>query len=98
MTAAAALTVPGFFGEPWREALILAGFTLLVWVPHLPSLDTLNRLASVLASRLARLLPSIRWVRVNRRALLSATTAQQHPAISQPLVRRESAPGTRTRP
>ncbi|WP_405890295.1 AMP-binding protein [Streptomyces sp. NBC_00133] len=50
-TAAALVTVPGFFpGEPGREALIMAGFVLLVWVPSLPSLGPVNRLAGLLAS------------------------------------------------
>ncbi|SCL29197.1 Acyl-CoA synthetase (AMP-forming)/AMP-acid ligase II [Micromonospora rhizosphaerae] len=49
VTAAALLTVPGFFGEPFREAFIVAGFALLVWVPRLPSRPALNRLAAVLA-------------------------------------------------
>ncbi|OII66465.1 non-ribosomal peptide synthetase [Streptomyces sp. CC77] len=50
VTAAALATVPGLFpGEPAREALIVAGFALLVWVPTLPSLASLNRVAGVLA-------------------------------------------------
>lgn len=50
VTAAALATVPGFFdGEPAREALIVAGFALLVWVPSLPSLRSVNRAAGVLA-------------------------------------------------
>ncbi|TDB72846.1 acyltransferase family protein, partial [Micromonospora sp. KC721] len=49
VTAAAAATVPGFFGQPGREALIVAGFALLVWLPTVPSLGPVNRVASVLA-------------------------------------------------
>ncbi|MFC0005223.1 AMP-binding protein [Micromonospora siamensis] len=49
VTVAAAATVPGFFGEPAREALIVAGFALLVWLPTVPSVGTVNRLAGVLA-------------------------------------------------
>ncbi|SCG65712.1 AMP-binding protein [Micromonospora halophytica] len=49
VTAAAAATVPGFFGQPGREALIVAGFALLIWLPTVPSLGPLNRVASVLA-------------------------------------------------
>ncbi|MER7110993.1 AMP-binding protein [Streptomyces sp. NPDC000229] len=50
VTGAALLTVPGFFpGEPAREALIVAGFVLLVWVPSLPSLGPVNRVACLLA-------------------------------------------------
>ncbi|MCH0541415.1 AMP-binding protein [Streptomyces sp. MUM 203J] len=50
VTAVALATVPGFFGdEPAREALILAGFALLVWVPSLPSVPLVNRVAGVLA-------------------------------------------------
>ncbi|TDC50258.1 AMP-dependent synthetase, partial [Micromonospora sp. KC207] len=50
LTGAALLAVPGFFGQPWREALIAAGFVLLVWVPRLPSWRALNRVAGVLAT------------------------------------------------
>ncbi|MFU8875413.1 AMP-binding protein [Micromonospora sp. SL4-19] len=50
VTAAAALTVPGFFDQPYREAFIVAGFALLVWVPQLPSLPVVNRATAVLAS------------------------------------------------
>ncbi|MEV4489209.1 AMP-binding protein [Micromonospora coxensis] len=49
VTAAAAATVPGFFGQPGREALIVAGFALLIWLPTVPSLGPVNRVASVLA-------------------------------------------------
>ncbi|SCF32620.1 AMP-binding protein [Micromonospora mirobrigensis] len=49
VTVAAAATVPGFFGEPAREALIVAGFALLVWLPTVPSVGPVNRLAGVLA-------------------------------------------------
>lgn len=50
VTAVALATVPGFFGdEPAREALIMAGFALLVWVPSLPSVPLVNRVAGVLA-------------------------------------------------
>ncbi|MGW7286111.1 AMP-binding protein [Streptomyces sp. NPDC054847] len=51
VTAAALATVPGFFpGDPGREAIILAGFLLLVWVPTLPSRERLNQLAGLLAT------------------------------------------------
>ncbi|GHB13710.1 AMP-binding protein [Streptomyces chryseus] len=42
--------VPGFFsGEPAREAVVMAGLTLLIWVRNLPSLASVNRVAGVLA-------------------------------------------------
>ncbi|MFD3327725.1 AMP-binding protein [Streptomyces sp. NPDC058701] len=51
VTAAALATVPGFFpGDPGREAIIVAGFALLVWVPRLPSRERLNHLAGLLAT------------------------------------------------
>jgi acyl-CoA synthetase (AMP-forming)/AMP-acid ligase II len=52
VTAAIAVTVPGYFGldQLARELLIVAGLVLLVWVPRLPSLRSLNRLAAVLAA------------------------------------------------
>ncbi|MFH0245480.1 AMP-binding protein [Streptomyces sp. HK10] len=49
VTAAILVTVPGFFGQPAREAVVVAGLTLLVWLPSLPSLGPLNRLAGLLA-------------------------------------------------
>ncbi|WP_319463671.1 AMP-binding protein [Micromonospora sp. RTP1Z1] len=50
VTVAIVATVPGFFGQPEREAVIIGGLSLLVWVPTVPSLAALNRLAGVLAS------------------------------------------------
>ncbi|WP_210572533.1 AMP-binding protein [Streptomyces sp. GESEQ-4] len=51
VTAAAVATIPGFFpGEPFRDAVITAGFVLLVWVRTLPSLGRVNTVAGVLAS------------------------------------------------
>ncbi|MFZ3495968.1 AMP-binding protein [Streptomyces sp. 5.8] len=51
VTLVALATVPGFFpGDPGREAIILAGFVLLVWVPSLPSRERLNQLAGLLAT------------------------------------------------
>nr|WP_091091483.1 AMP-binding protein [Micromonospora nigra] len=49
VTVAAAVTVPGFFGQPSREALVVAGLALLVWLPSVPSLGVVNRVAGVLA-------------------------------------------------
>jgi len=49
VTAAALATVPGFFGQPAREMVIIAGLTLLIWVRSLPSLASVNRVAGVLA-------------------------------------------------
>jgi len=50
VSAVAAATVPGFFGDPWRDGLILGGFLLLVWAPTLRCPAPLTGLASVLAS------------------------------------------------
>jgi acyl-CoA synthetase (AMP-forming)/AMP-acid ligase II len=49
VTVAALATVPGFFGEPLREAVIVAGLAVLIWVPTLPSWAPLGRVAGVLA-------------------------------------------------
>lgn len=49
VTLAAVATVPGFFGQPARETLIVAGFALLTWLPTVPSLGVLNKVAGVLA-------------------------------------------------
>ncbi|HEX2772355.1 MAG TPA: AMP-binding protein, partial [Micromonosporaceae bacterium] len=50
VTGAILATVPGFFGEPEREAVIVAGLSLLVWVRNLPSVAAVNRVAGVLAA------------------------------------------------
>ncbi|MFE7764103.1 AMP-binding protein [Streptomyces sp. NPDC057438] len=51
LTAILLLTTPGLFqDQPQRTLLVIAGLTLLVWVPTLPSLGPLNRVAGVLAS------------------------------------------------
>ncbi|MGN9812924.1 AMP-binding protein [Micromonospora sp. BQ11] len=50
VTVAAAATVPGFFGQPAREALTVAGFALLVWLPTVPSIGVVNKVAGVLAA------------------------------------------------
>jgi acyl-coenzyme A synthetase/AMP-(fatty) acid ligase len=50
VSVATVATVPGFFGQPQREAIIIAGLLLLLWVPSLPGLPGLNWLAAVLAS------------------------------------------------
>ncbi|MGW0698554.1 AMP-binding protein [Streptomyces sp. NPDC002867] len=49
VTAAVLATVPGFFGQPAREAVIMAGLVLLVWVRKVPSPASVNRVAGVLA-------------------------------------------------
>jgi acyl-CoA synthetase (AMP-forming)/AMP-acid ligase II/acyl carrier protein len=43
-------TVPGFFGDPQRDAVVAGGLLLLVWVPTLPCPTALLRPVSVLAS------------------------------------------------
>jgi hypothetical protein len=50
VTTAIVATVPGFFGEPERELVIIAGLSLLVWVRNLPSVAPLNRVAGLLAA------------------------------------------------
>ena len=49
VTVAVAATLPGFFGNPSREAVVIVGLVLLVWVPRLPSFSALNLVAKVLA-------------------------------------------------
>ena len=49
VTTAVVATVPGFFGSPAREAVVVAGMVLLIWAPTLPSLRLFNRVAGVLA-------------------------------------------------
>ncbi|GGQ75212.1 AMP-binding protein [Couchioplanes azureus] len=50
VTAAGIVAVIGYFGNPLRETVIAAGLVLLAWVPHLPSLPGVNRVAGLLAS------------------------------------------------
>jgi hypothetical protein len=45
---AAALTL-GFFGQAHREVIVLGGFLLMLWVPHVPLPSWLARAAGVLA-------------------------------------------------
>ncbi|MFC7547980.1 AMP-binding protein [Plantactinospora sp. GCM10030261] len=49
VTVAILGTVPGMFDDVRRESVIVAGLVLLVWVPSLPSLASLNRVAGILA-------------------------------------------------
>ncbi len=51
LTAVLLLTVPGLFqDQPLRTALVIAGLSLLIWVPTLPSIGPISTLAGVLAS------------------------------------------------
>jgi hypothetical protein len=42
--------VPGYFGEPAREALVVAGLLLLVWVPTLPLVRPAVRVVGAVAA------------------------------------------------
>ena len=44
------VTVVGFFGEVHREVIVLGGFLLLLWRPHVPVTPLLARVAGVLAT------------------------------------------------
>jgi acyl-CoA synthetase (AMP-forming)/AMP-acid ligase II len=50
VTLAAVVTVPGYFDDLAREAVVLVGLVLLIWVPSLPSVRVVNRVAGVLAA------------------------------------------------
>ena len=50
LSAIAALALPGYFDNPWREATILAGILLLAWIPALPLPAVLHGLFGTLAS------------------------------------------------
>ncbi|GIG62099.1 AMP-dependent synthetase [Longispora fulva] len=50
LTAIVVLAVPGFFTHPREDVLVAAGVLLLVWVPAVPSVGLLNRLAGVVAA------------------------------------------------
>jgi hypothetical protein len=49
VSAVVVATVPGFHGDLAREAVMVAGLLLLVWLPGLPSVAVVNRVAGVLA-------------------------------------------------
>ncbi|MER6616428.1 AMP-binding protein [Streptomyces xantholiticus] len=51
LTAVLLITVPGLFpeGQTLRTSIVVGGLILLLWVPALPSVDVVNRLAGVLA-------------------------------------------------
>nr|WP_174257833.1 AMP-binding protein [Phytoactinopolyspora alkaliphila] len=50
LTAVVVATVPGFFGNPSREALMIGGLMLLLWTASVPSPALASRLAGLLAS------------------------------------------------
>ncbi len=50
VSALAVLTIPGFFQDPPREATLLAGILVLVWIPTIPVPVGLRRLTVLLAS------------------------------------------------
>lgn len=50
VSAVAVAAVPGFFGQPLREAVVVAGLLLLVWVRTLPVVRPLHRVAGALAA------------------------------------------------
>jgi hypothetical protein len=49
VTAVAAASVPGFFDDPRRELLMVAGIALLVWAPGVRCPSAVARIAGVLA-------------------------------------------------
>jgi acyl-CoA synthetase (AMP-forming)/AMP-acid ligase II len=49
VSVALVATVPGYFHNPAREAVLLAGMLLLTWIPRLPSLRPLNVALGLLA-------------------------------------------------
>jgi hypothetical protein len=53
LSVVAVVSVPGYFGEPAREALVVAGLLLLIWVPTLPLVRPIVRpLGAVAAASL----------------------------------------------
>jgi acyl-CoA synthetase (AMP-forming)/AMP-acid ligase II len=49
VTLAVVATVPGFFGAPLRETIVIGGLLLLVWVPSVRAPGLVSRSAAVLA-------------------------------------------------
>ncbi len=50
LTVVAALTIPGFFDNPYRELTVLIGFLLLLWLPSIPVPAGLRRVTVLVAS------------------------------------------------
>ncbi|MCD2440748.1 AMP-binding protein [Agromyces sp. SYSU K20354] len=50
VSALALVSVPGFFGDPAREAIVVVGVLLLVWVPRIPVTRLLVPVIGALAS------------------------------------------------
>ena len=50
MTALALLTIPGTFTSEYRNATVLVGFLILLWIPTLPVPRGLHRITALLAS------------------------------------------------
>ncbi|HEU4515309.1 MAG TPA: AMP-binding protein [Nocardioidaceae bacterium] len=50
VSAVVVATVPGFFGDPARDAVVVAGLLVLVWVPSVRLPSSVTRLVGVLAS------------------------------------------------
>ena len=50
VTLAACVSVPGFFSQPERGWVVLAGLLALLWLPHVRVPDAVARLAGVLAA------------------------------------------------
>ena len=49
VSAATLAAVPGFFGDPRREAVLLVGMLLLLWVPSIPVVRPLHKVVGVVA-------------------------------------------------
>jgi hypothetical protein len=49
VTVAVAASIPGFFGTPLREVVVVGGILLLVWVPSIRATRLFNRVAAVVA-------------------------------------------------
>lgn len=49
LTAVGTIAVVGYFGNPVRETVVITGLALMIWLPHVPSVAVVNRVAGVLA-------------------------------------------------
>src|SRR5690606_16471985 len=54
VSLAVVATLPGFFENQYRVAVVIAGLLVLLWVPQLPSLRPLHRPVGLTAGRPAR--------------------------------------------
>ncbi|HEY3016612.1 MAG TPA: AMP-binding protein [Nocardioides sp.] len=96
LSALAVASVPGFFGEPWREVYVVLGLLLLIWVPQVRVPARVAGLASVLAGA-SLWIYLVHWEVYpwleNRVPVLATLSALAAGVLVQRVVGRRSFPG-----